>query len=337
MDAAIKAEDFDEAARLQDRLKELREIDAGATGLRERFYRRFARATCGPCARCGASAITCSASPRQRVHQRGHPGDGVMGAPSRPCPGAGPGRQLRAGSSPRYERLGVHHVRRAGGLGQRRGDPRGDNVFEVRDGEWKIIHHQALESNHALVNSRGRLTERGASKQRRPALTCTLSNVIHVTPLSIIVTESSFVVGSAAPTDNAFSARYPVVSTLVLGPSAGRTWDPTGGRTTDRSPVAPSSRPCTCTDPRRARVVHLARFGRHAGAVALLNQRGSWVSSSFLSLSSRLFCSSIIALQTFACARRRPRAPSVGPEPGVRRGRFHSCSRVSSLRTWRIR
>mmetsp|Transcript_13011 Transcript_13011/g.58709 ORF Transcript_13011/g.58709 Transcript_13011/m.58709 type:complete len:229 (+) Transcript_13011:49-735(+) len=95
--------------------------------------------------------------------------------------------------------------------------------------------------------------KRGASKlaTTRSNLYSIERNTCHPANYSRVVAESSLVVGPAAPSLR--GTRWCPTPCSRRPARKDRTWDPTGGRTTDRSPVAPSSRPCTCTNPHRAR------------------------------------------------------------------------------------
>ena len=146
MDAAIKAEDFDEAARLRDRLKELRgNSNAGVLDCNERFYQAFRksdmramRAVWGvgdhvQCLHPGSACIsgdTQVMASWEIVFSSMPPGQGL----DVNC------EQVRVHATETWGFITcVERVDSDTGVGTLAAT----NVFEVQDGEWKIIHHQA--------------------------------------------------------------------------------------------------------------------------------------------------------------------------------------------------
>ena len=146
MDAAIKAEDFDEAARLRDRLKELRgNSNAGVLDCNERFYQAFRksdmramRAVWGvgdhvQCLHPGSACIsgdTQVMASWEIVFSSMPPGQGL----DVNC------EQVRVHATSDWGFITcVERVDSDSGVGTLAAT----NVFEVQDGEWKIIHHQA--------------------------------------------------------------------------------------------------------------------------------------------------------------------------------------------------
>mmetsp|Transcript_13011 Transcript_13011/g.58707 ORF Transcript_13011/g.58707 Transcript_13011/m.58707 type:complete len:556 (+) Transcript_13011:155-1822(+) len=163
----------------------------------------------------------------------------------------------------------------------------------------------------------------GRRNSRRPALTCTLSNVIHVTPLIILVLSRNHRWSLDPPR---LLCEVPGgVQLLVLG--AQREKIVPGIRQEVGPLTGLPSLPVAALVPVQTltvlEVVHLARLGRHAGAVALLEPEGL---VGLLLLFPLLLQPPVLFLDhSLGDVRPVPVAvlerPGVGPEPGVRRGK----------------
>lgn len=152
LDVAVAEENFEEAARLRDRLNLLRDNSAAAVAdCNERFYQAFRSS---------------SMSAMREVWGRGqhvqclHPGAACIAGSEQVLssweivfasmpPGAGLDvrvEQLRVHASQGWGFVTcVERVDSDTGVGKLAAT----NVFEVQDGEWKIIHHQA----HGIVGA----------------------------------------------------------------------------------------------------------------------------------------------------------------------------------------
>ena len=146
MDAAIAAEDFDEAARLRDRLKELRgNSNAGVLDCNERFYQAFRKSDMrlmravwgtGEHVQCLHPGSACISGDTQ-----------VMASWEIVFSSMPPGQGLDVNC----EQVRVHATETWGYItcvervdsDTGAGTLAATNVFEVQDGEWKMIHHQA--------------------------------------------------------------------------------------------------------------------------------------------------------------------------------------------------